>query len=112
MYARIPKILDDSELLQEEGAYAAQATEEWPDPLINETNALSDLTDAQCSSTPKIFAVLPQRQGSQLWVPGGYLVAILMEKINGQNMSRVWNGEELGMSDKLKLRAAFKKAIE
>lgn len=88
LFDRIPRIENNEKQLLEGGAYAVQATDEWPEPLNTETDTLCAFTEAKCSSTPKILAILPQRQGPHSHVPGGYLVGILMEKIHGQGNSK------------------------
>jgi hypothetical protein len=48
-----------------------------------EIKALSRLTRTKCPYTPKFLSIRRKEQDSTMWVPGGYLVFILMEKLPG-----------------------------
>lgn len=58
---------------------ASESTQErvkQPEPdiaalTLNEVNGLGLLTEAKCSSTPRLFAWRYETQGSEDWVPGG-----------------------------------------
>lgn len=50
---------------------------------INETDALKKLTEGGCSCTPALLGWTHKTQGDHLWVPGGYIDFILMEKLPG-----------------------------
>jgi hypothetical protein len=49
----------------------------------NEVPALETLTKAGCSFTPTLYAWKEEKQASEMWVPGGFIAYILMEKLPG-----------------------------
>jgi hypothetical protein len=48
-----------------------------------EITALKRLTRTECPHTPKLLSILRKEQDPTMWIPGGYLVFILMEKLPG-----------------------------
>jgi hypothetical protein len=52
--------------------------------------ALSILTKANCSSTPALLDWQCEGQDAHMWVPGGYNVYILMEKLPAVDPSRFY----------------------
>ncbi|KAH8811426.1 hypothetical protein F5884DRAFT_782070 [Xylogone sp. PMI_703] len=62
---------------------AKQATHGLPPIARMEIKALEALTNAKCSSAPKLLAWKVDKQDWDSWVPGGYLVYVLMEKLPG-----------------------------
>ncbi|KAK2756237.1 hypothetical protein FQN54_005645 [Arachnomyces sp. PD_36] len=86
---------------------AKQATE-VPHPVTeSELYALQHLTRAECSSTPTLRSWKQTKQGKRGWVPGGYVVYLLMNKLPGIQIDQI---EELSLKERNELRAAFKKA--
>ncbi|KAL9024858.1 MAG: hypothetical protein Q9196_006210 [Gyalolechia fulgens] len=84
-----------------------------------ETEALTMLTAAGCSATPTLLAVkidvqdesvLRYSSGETWWMPGGYIVYILMEKLSAQPLDYgpFWN--KFTSHDRDEVRSAFKKA--
>lgn len=62
---------------------AKQATETPTSMASNEVKALQILTNAGCSSTPSLLAWKQDKQSRNMWVPGGHILYILMEKLPG-----------------------------
>jgi hypothetical protein len=60
-----------------------QAMETLNAETNHEIEALQILTRAGCSSTPALFSRKQDKQRWESWVPGGYKVYILMEKLPG-----------------------------
>lgn len=96
-----------------------------------EIQNLERLTAAGCAFTPKLLAVqidiqdetvlqYPQdnkyryygRPGSKLWMPGGYIVYILMEKLPAEPLAYdlFWDEKVFTKHDRDQVRHAFKKA--
>ncbi|KAE8154408.1 hypothetical protein BDV25DRAFT_109225 [Aspergillus avenaceus] len=73
-----------------------------------EVNALKGLTLKGCSSTPKFMGSKFQAQGSEDWVPGGYLDYVLMEKMSGTRPPAHW--ERVPQQERDTVLAAFKRA--
>ncbi|KAL8944840.1 MAG: hypothetical protein Q9211_000447 [Gyalolechia sp. 1 TL-2023] len=84
-----------------------------------EIEALKMLTAAGCSATPNLLAVkidvqdesvLHYPSGERWWMPGGYIVYILMEKLSAQSLDYgpFWN--KFTRHDRDEVRSAFKKA--
>lgn len=48
-----------------------------------EIMALERLTAKKCPYTPKLLSITQKQQDSTMWIPGGWLVFILMEKVPG-----------------------------
>ena len=87
---------------------AKQATSEMIVQSKMEVEALSILTNAGCSSTPALFSWVQKQQDSDLWVPGGYILYILMEKLPGVNPAPIFR--HMDRQERDDLRAAFKTA--
>ncbi|KAH8811666.1 hypothetical protein F5884DRAFT_855005 [Xylogone sp. PMI_703] len=74
-----------------------------------EIEALEILTKAGCSCTPTLFAWKQDKQkGPDAWVPGGYIVYILMEKLPGITVDNFYF--DLGREERDVLRGYFKVA--
>lgn len=75
------------------------------------------LTAAKCSVTPKLLAVKYGVQDNSInhtrwWMPGGYIVYVLMEKLTAQPLdyNTFWNSRSFTRQDRDEIRDAFKKA--
>jgi hypothetical protein len=86
---------------------AEQATSKLMAHAKMEHQALSILTKAGCSSSPTLFKWMQGKQGGDQWVPSGYIVHLLMEKMPGISPV-LFNKMDLVERDAL--RTAFKKA--
>jgi hypothetical protein len=73
-----------------------------------EIEALSILTDAGCSCTPALLAWKKDKQGSDMWIPGGFFLYVLMEKVPGVNVNDHY--AKMDREERDKLRASFKQA--
>jgi hypothetical protein len=52
---------------------------------------LRRLTKAKCEYTPKLLSLLRAKQDDSMWIPGGWLVYILMEKLPGTPPLNFWH---------------------
>jgi hypothetical protein len=73
----------------------------------NEIEALQILTQAGCSSSPTLLALKQENQSVDMWLPGGYIVYILMNKLPGIHIDRI---ESLPRLERDELRKSFKNA--
>ncbi|KAL1998286.1 hypothetical protein VTN02DRAFT_6464 [Thermoascus thermophilus] len=87
---------------------AKQATPEMIAQSKMEVETLSILTNAHCSCTPALFSWVKKQQGNDQWVPGGYILYILMEKLPGVNPAPIY--DHMTRQERDDLRAAFKAA--
>ncbi|KAL9594116.1 MAG: hypothetical protein Q9219_007206, partial [cf. Caloplaca sp. 3 TL-2023] len=97
-----------------------------------EIDNLERLTAAGCSATPSLLGVKIDVQDESIlhhkatvdnpdsmyeedkwWMPGGYIVYILMEKLSAQPLSinTFWNEEEFTRQDRDDIRTAFQKSF-
>ena len=80
-----------------------------------EVNALERLTRTKCPYTPKLLSILRKQQDSTMWVPGGWLIFILREKVPGVqplNFFRSGEGQPaMTRSQRDEVREAFKKTL-
>jgi hypothetical protein len=72
-----------------------------------EIEALSILTKAGCSSSPALVTWKQEQQGKHDWVPGGYIVYILMSKVPG---IRVHPLQDFSLQEREAIRTSFKEA--
>ena len=95
-----------------------------------EIDTLERLTAADCSATPSLIATKVDVQDEsvlnsknspefqdfwgdvQLWMPGGYIVYILMSKISAQplDINSFWNERMFTKQDRHDVRVAFREA--
>ena len=95
-----------------------------------EIETLARLTAAGCSSTPRLLAVKVDVQDESVlnstdrpefqfhlgdakwWMPGGYIVYILMAKVSAQplDINSFWNERLFTRQDRHEVRIAFQKA--
>lgn len=78
----------------------------------DEVSALESLTKQGCTSAPTLLSWKLEKQGPRMWVPGGPIVFILMEKLPG-----ICPGDgvvdiflSLKREERDELREAFKRA--
>ncbi|KAJ5101161.1 hypothetical protein N7456_007213 [Penicillium angulare] len=67
---------------------AKQATSKVPWKFQSEIDALTLLTKAECSCTPRLYDSSKGKQSDQEWIPGGYKLCILMEMLPGSTPSQ------------------------
>lgn len=72
-----------------------------------EITALGELTKAGGSCTPTLHAWKHEKQGTQMWIPGGFIVYILMEKLPGMRLDDIWSLER---KERYEVRKSFKEA--
>jgi hypothetical protein len=94
---------------------AKQATEQLTDRAEMEIKALSRLTKAKCPYTPKLLSWSRVKQDTSMWIPGGWLVFILMKKLPGASPFNFWAPDAgrpaMTRAQRDEVREAFKKAL-
>ena len=86
---------------------------------VQEIESLERVTAAHCSATPQLLGVRVDAQdesiltweGLQWWMPGGYVVYILMTKVPGQSLETFWDEGLFTAQDRHEIRQAFRKAL-
>lgn len=91
-----------------------------------EIESLERVTAACCSATPKLLAVKIETQDESLfdsqdslelqrylgnvkwWMPGGYVVYILMSKLPGQPLGSFWDEKVFSPRDRQEIRDSFR----
>jgi hypothetical protein len=80
-----------------------------------EITALKRLTRTNCPYTPRLLSILRKEQDSTMWVPGGYLIFILMEKVPGEPITSFFkpgvDRPALTRSERDEVRKGFKEAL-
>lgn len=80
-----------------------------------EETALKELTRLQCPYTPKLYSLSEREQDLSMWVPGGWLILILIEKLPGQPPWNFWcetkDGPAMTLPQRNEVRTAFKEAL-
>lgn len=74
---------------------AKYAWKELNDYTENEIDVLRTLTESGCSAAPKLLSWTRELQDETMWVPGGYVVYILMEKLPGAPPFNFWVEKDL-----------------
>lgn len=87
---------------------AKQAISENPYAFSSELKALSYLTKAGCASTPSLLSHKETKQSDEEWVPGGYKLYILMEKLPGCAPEPSFFSGQMPLFERDMLRSAFK----
>lgn len=105
---RIPNLTLDAAPSPSHRKRAEQAAKP-PKHTQIEAQVLADLTARRCSSTPKLLYHEHTIQDAHMWVPGGYLIIILMSKVPGTCLWDIW--PELDESEKKLVRASFKESL-
>lgn len=93
-----------------------------------EIASLKRVTAAHCSVTPKLLAMKIEAQDESLlnsqdspelqrywgnvkwWMPGGYVVYILMTKLPGQPLGSFWDEQIFSPRDRQEIRDSFRTA--
>lgn len=106
-YIRIPYAGSDFAI---HGERARQATDSLTPFGRDQINALTTLTENNCSSTPTLVAKREFKQDSTGPVPGGFMVYLLMQHHPGVQLNKrvFWNLEP---SERQQMREAFKEAL-
>lgn len=69
---------------------------------------LKRLSRLGCSSTPKLLGHTLASQSQDEYVPGGFIIYLLIEKVPGRNLI---NFADLSLSERDEVRLAFARAI-
>ena len=86
----------------------AQQARNIPEPGIrSEIKALQVLTQAACSSAPTLLTWKQEKQNADMWLPDGYIVYILMNKLPGICIESI---DFLPRHERDELRKSFKDA--
>ncbi|WEW59581.1 hypothetical protein PRK78_005055 [Emydomyces testavorans] len=75
---------------------------------VQEVTSLERLTAANCPFAPKLFAWQVCFQSSEQWVPGGYIMVIVMEKVPGISLERFWARP---FPEREKIRLSFRRSL-
>lgn len=108
---RIPNVADYEDLAQHTTRYSYMATSTWPEAAALEAHAMEKLTLADCRSVPEGYYNSVHHQDASGWVPGGLIVAMCMQKLPGEDLSRVYDEYALPKSERVRIRTAFKVAL-
>ena len=104
----------------QEGAKYAQRND-YHISTRDEIVALKRLTKAQCPAAPKLLDIKEGIQNKpmlrsgwtgkeEIWVPGGYVVWILMEKLPGVDLAEFFMPGKHSPQERQEIREAFRKA--
>ena len=95
----------------------------------NEIKMLERVTAVRCPVTPSLLAVKIEAQDESLlnaedrpelqynwdnvkwWIPGGYVVYILMTKLPGQSLVTFWDEGVFTLQERKQIRESFKKVF-
>ena len=89
----------------------------------NEIRFLERLTTANCPASPRLLAVSKDVQKTPIlrryndeedqpyWVPGGYIVYILMEKLPGKDLEDFFWPNRYSLQEREEVRQAFREAF-
>jgi hypothetical protein len=98
------------------GTDFSHSRDPWPvskglNPVTRqEINYLETLTKLGCTSTPRLLGLKDDdTQGKNMWLPGGYIVYILMQLVPGVSLEDFW---ELPRDERDQARKAFRTALE
>lgn len=77
-----------------------------------ELQVLRRATDMECEHTPRLLSWKEEKQTWDMWVPGGYIVFILMSKLPGIRLSRsIFNDQFYSLEKRNQIREAFRVAL-
>ena len=104
-YCRIPETEYPHTVLAKRGAPAENVT------VITalEIDCLDILTELGCTSTPRLIDYEQKIQDDDMWLPGGYIVYILIELLPKISLDDFW---ELPRHERDEVRKAFHTALE
>jgi len=64
------------------------------------------ITKNGCASTPELLSFKQEEQGNDMWVPGGYILYILMSRLPGERLRNLfWR---LDRTERDEIRKSFK----
>ncbi|RFU28707.1 hypothetical protein B7463_g7605, partial [Scytalidium lignicola] len=86
---------------------ALQATHNLPDHARYELEGLQTLKEHSCRSAPTLVNYMQHSQDTNSWVPGGYLLYLLMTKCPGKPIEKF---QEKYDAEREEIRHAFKTA--
>lgn len=88
----------------------AEASKEMSHLARRELEALHAVTEAGCSSTPKLLQYMHYRQNDKMCLPGGSLLYLLMEKLPGVSLEyrTYWKYD---VETRNRIRRAFKETF-
>lgn len=78
------------------------------DEMVNEVKVMQILTEGNCSCTPHLIDFNLTSQMEDYFVPGGYVLVLLMEKVPGCNLR---DFGEFPLEKRNRARIAFSKAV-
>lgn len=104
-YSRIPGTEFPHPNPKKRGAVSKDVNE----VTLSEVECLEKLTEAGCTSTPRLLAYQRLAQNDEMWLPGGYLFCILMQLVPGVSLEDFW---ELARDERDRARKAFRIALE
>jgi serine/threonine protein kinase len=108
LHIRIPDIQTIHPNPSERAKYASNELSGFAE---NEIEVLAKLTECNCSGVPRLISWMRVKQGKTMWVPGGYVVYILMEKLPGISPSDFFNEKKFSSEDRVEIRKAFRVAM-
>lgn len=79
------------------------------DESSNELTYLTDMTDVNCNCVPRLLDWCITEQSDEERIPGGYVLILAMEKIDGQNLESA--SEEFPLEKRNKVRIGFARAL-
>ena len=104
-------IIDENLLSPSATERAVFATQNSHPNTDDELYFLQLLTDLECSSSPKLISWSQEKQSDNMWVSGGYIVFMLMEKLSGVMIKEQEFWEEYSLEKRDEIRKAFHDAI-
>lgn len=105
---RIPDRHDSPDELYPTFNYSKYKSEELSWEVETELETLQNLTRNGCKSVPRLIGYSIEEQPKEGYVPGGYIVYIVMDKVPGRNL---FDFGEYPLEKRDKIRIAFGKAI-
>ena len=114
---RVPPILDEKETPCERARHALGMQLSY----LTETEIkhLQVVTDAQCEQTPHLIMVQIDEQDQSVmndgctawWMPGGYIVYILMDKLPAQDLDFAIFWHDFSAEEREDVRRSFRRAM-
>ncbi|KAL1880317.1 hypothetical protein Plec18167_003720 [Paecilomyces lecythidis] len=108
VHVQIPDRHDSPDELYPTFNYSKYKSEELSWEVETELETLQNLTRNGCKSVPRLIGYSIEEQPKDGYVPGGYIVYIVMEKVPGRNL---FDFGEHPLEKRDKIRIAFGKAI-
>ena len=115
--ASIPLNHEDLDPPEERAKYAADGPSPFNGYTNQECDSLEALTAARCSVTPELYliqlnsqdeSILRGKDGDSYWMPGGYIVYIIMQKLPASPLGSgaYWN--DLSEAKRTEIRSSFR----